>query len=388
MSVKVRKFKRGGYEVDIIVRLPDGTRLRERKKTPCSSKPAAQRWGEERQAILVLSGKPRRKEVPTLEAFVPRYMAEHVRANRHKPSTQSLKQHIIDFYLKPRWAKWRLDEIRDCDVQKLKADLAELSPKTVNNVLCVLNTMFKVALEWGVIDAMPTRVKLLKVSPSDVPFYEPHDYERLVEAARSIGDHRLLVFVLLGGDAGLRCGEIIALEQTDVDLKRGVLNVRQSEWEGHLSLPKSGRGRRVVLTERLAAALAKNRHLHGARVLWREESEGKVTQVLLAKWMRRLQAQGGAQGDRTAAHPPAHLLLALGDGRCIDDGDQGARRPPADLHHAALHAPLACSEGERHPAARSRCRSGRRGPEGHGKPWRHCGDGKPRLRRIRMISCS
>ncbi len=293
MSVKVRKFKRGGYEVDIIVRLPDGTRLRERKKTPCSSKPAAQRWGEERQAILVLSGKPRRKEVPTLEAFVPRYMAEHVRANRHKPSTQSLKQHIIDFYLKPRWAKWRLDEIRDCDVQKLKADLAELSPKTVNNVLCVLNTMFKVALEWGVIDAMPTRVKLLKVSPSDVPFYEPHDYERLVEAARSIGDHRLLVFVLLGGDAGLRCGEIIALEQTDVDLKRGVLNVRQSEWEGHLSLPKSGRGRRVVLTERLAAALAKNRHLHGARVLWREESEGKVTQVLLAKWMRRLQRRAG-----------------------------------------------------------------------------------------------
>jgi len=293
MSVKVRKFKRGGYEVDIIVRLPDGTRLRERKKTPCSSKPAAQRWGEERQAILVLSGKPRRKEVPTLEAFVPRYMAEHVRANRHKPSTQSLKQHIIDFYLKPRWAKWRLDEIRDCDVQKLKADLAELSPKTVNNVLCVLNTMFKVALEWGVIDAMPTRVKLLKVSPSDVPFYEPHDYERLVEAARSIGDHRLLVFVLLGGDAGLRCGEIIALEQTDVDLKRGVLNVRQSEWEGHLSLPKSGRGRRVVLTERLAAALAKDRHLRGPRVLWREESEGKVTQVLLAKWMRRLQRRAG-----------------------------------------------------------------------------------------------
>ena len=293
MSVKVRKFRRGGYEVDIIVRLPDGTRLRERKKTPCTSKSAAQRWGEERQAILLLHGKPRRKEVPTLEAFAPRYMAEHVKANRHKPSTQSLKEHIIDFYLKPRWARRRLDDIHDADVQKLKADLADLSPKTVNNVLCVLNTMLKVALEWDVLEAMPARVKLLKVSPSEVPFYEPHEYERLVEAARSIGDHRLLVFVLLGGDAGLRCGEIIALEQTDVDLKRGILHVRQSEWEGHVTLPKSGRGRKVVLTERLAAALAKNRHLRGPRVLWREESEGKVTQVLLAKWMRRLQRRAG-----------------------------------------------------------------------------------------------
>ena len=114
------------------------------------------------------------------------------KANRHKPSTQSLKEHIIDFYLKPSWARRRLDEIHDSDVQKLKAELAELSPKTVNNVLCVLNTMLKVAVEWGVLDEMPSRVKLLKVSPSEVPFYEPHEYERLVEAARSIGDHRLL----------------------------------------------------------------------------------------------------------------------------------------------------------------------------------------------------
>src|SRR6267378_1702222 len=108
--------------------------------------------------------------------------------------------HIIDFYLKPRWARRRLDEIRDSDVQKLKAELADLSPKTVNNVLCVLNTMLKVAVEWGVLEEMSARVKLLKVSPSEVPFYEPHEYERLVEAATNIGDHRLLVFVLLGGD--------------------------------------------------------------------------------------------------------------------------------------------------------------------------------------------
>jgi integrase len=377
MSVKVRKFKRGGYEVDIIVRLPDGTRLRERKKTPCSSKPAAQRWGEERQAILVLSGKPRRKEVPTLEAFVPRYTAEHVRANRHKPSTQSLKQHIIDFYLKPRWAKWRLDEIRDCDVQKLKADLAELSPKTVNNVLCVLNTMFKVALEWGVIDVMPTRVKLLKVSPSDVPFYEPHEYERLVEAARSIGDHRLLVFVLLGGDAGLRCGEIIALEQTDVDLKRGVLNVRQSEWEGHLSLPKSGRGRRVVLTERLAAALAKNRHLRGARVLWREESEGKVTQVLLAKWMRRLQRKAGLK-ETGQLHILRHTF-------CSRLAMAGASTMA--IKELAGHQQICTTQRYMHlsPAAKAsairlldrRVDLAAEDLKDTEKPWRHCGDGSP-----------
>jgi integrase len=96
----------------------------------------------------------------------------------------------------------------------------------------------------------------------------------------------------------LHCGELIALETTDIDLKRGVLRVRQSEWEGHVTSPKSGRGRTVVLTERLKQALATNRHLHGERVLWRDDEYEKVTQVLLAKWMRRLQRRAGLEVNR------------------------------------------------------------------------------------------
>jgi len=122
--------------------------------------------------------------------------------------------------------------------------------------------------------------------------------------------------MLLGSDAGLRCGEIIALEQTDVDLRRGVLHVRQSEWEGHLTLPKSGRGRKVVLTERLAAALAKNRHLRGPRVLWREESEGQGDPGAAREVDAAPAAPGGAQGDRKSS---AIRLLDRGADRIADD---------------------------------------------------------------------
>ncbi len=55
--------------------------------------------------------------------------------------------------------------------------------------------------------------------------------------------------MLPGGDSGLRCGEIIALdEQSDVDAKRGYLVVRPSDWDGHLTVPKGGRERKVMLT--------------------------------------------------------------------------------------------------------------------------------------------
>ena len=51
----------------------------------------------------------------------------------------------------------RLDAIGNEDVQRLKAHLRGKAPKTVNNVLTVMNTMLKAAVEWKVIDETPCR---------------------------------------------------------------------------------------------------------------------------------------------------------------------------------------------------------------------------------------
>jgi hypothetical protein len=53
MSVKVRPYRRGGWEVDVRVRLPDSTERRERKRAPASSRSAAIRWGEARERELL-----------------------------------------------------------------------------------------------------------------------------------------------------------------------------------------------------------------------------------------------------------------------------------------------------------------------------------------------
>ncbi len=73
--------------------------------------------------------------------------------------------------------------------------------------------------------------------------------------------------VLLGGDAGFRLGEIVALEWQDVDLTARRLTVERSEWHGHVTVPKGGRPRRVPMTERLMRALTAYRHLRSRRVL-------------------------------------------------------------------------------------------------------------------------
>jgi integrase len=164
----------------------------------------------------------------------------------------------------------RLDQITDERVARLKATLRDRSRKTTNNVLSVLNKLLKVAVKWKALDALPCSIELVKVSNTIPAFYEFEDYARLVDAAARIGTKELLV-VLLGGDAGLRRGEMIGLRWTDVDLRRGHLRIEQAQWKHTVDTPKSGKGRVVPMTNALAAALQKHRHLRGERVLCLED---------------------------------------------------------------------------------------------------------------------
>src|SRR6476469_3063114 len=112
---------------------------------------------------------------------------------------------------------------------------------------------------------MPCTIKLLQTSKSAASFYDFDEYERLVEVTRRARQANLVV--LLGGDVGLPCEGMMALEWTDVDLTKRQLCVARSEWKGHVTAPKGGRLRHVPLTSRLAEGLRGARHSRHGRVL-------------------------------------------------------------------------------------------------------------------------
>lgn len=125
MSVRIRPYSKGGWHVDVIVRLPDGDVVRERKWKQMS-RTAAQRWGEARERHLLVHGRPvAQKEVPTLAVFAPRFIDEYARANRQKPSGISNKQAALKTHLLPRLGSRRLDEIVTKDIERLKFGLRE-----------------------------------------------------------------------------------------------------------------------------------------------------------------------------------------------------------------------------------------------------------------------
>src|SRR5580765_7843830 len=159
MSVTIRPYRRGGWEVDIRVVLPDDSEHRQRRKAPVTSKSTAQRWGEAREREWfhqLTHPQPtdhsnKKKEVPTLTEFGPRFIEGHAEAEQQKASGIHAKKVILRVHLQPVLGNKRLDAINTEDVQRLKSQMKSKASKTVNNVLSVLNTLLKKAVEWGVI---------------------------------------------------------------------------------------------------------------------------------------------------------------------------------------------------------------------------------------------
>ena len=321
MSVTARHTKSGSWEVDLHVVLPNGRRHRDRRRILVSSKSAALRWGRARELKWLVEGFPKTiKEVPTLETFAPRFLDGHARANRQKPSSIAAKEMILRVHLIPRFGSRRLDAITNESVQRLKHSLRGKAPKTVNNVLTVLNGLLKTAVEWDVVEQMPCTIRLLRVPKTSASFHDFDDFERLVDTARET-DWQTHLIVLLGGEAGLRCGEMLALEWADVDLTTRQLCVRRSDWEGHVTVPKGGRQRYVPLTIRLARALREYRHLSSPRVLCLQDGS-PLTRKTVQSWMRRVTRRAGItnNGVHVLKHTfCSHLAMRGAPARAIQE---------------------------------------------------------------------
>ena len=363
MTIKVREWKRRnkvGFEVDIRFTYPDGTPLRRRLKAPVESKSAARRWAEAREAELLRAPSPKRRaeeqreheEVPTLRDFGPRYIDNHAKADRLKASTVDWIEKTYRNHLYPQLGDKRLDAISDEDVQRLKARLAHCHRKTVNNVLGILGHTLKTAVRWKAIDRLPCTVTMLRV-PGGLPkFYDFEDYKRLVEVARG-QDGRAHLIVRLGGDAGLRRGEMLALRWRDVDFKRRQLQVQEAVWErkrrdgeGHeriVDTPKGGRSRVVPLTDALLQALHEHRHLRGEQVLFGNDGR-PATSFFLRNLLEAAQ--------KRAALPSTGGLHILRHTFCSHLAMQGA--PAKAIQELAGHADLSTTMRYMHlsPAAR------------------------------------
>lgn len=272
VSVRQREWEGGvAWYADIHV-IPAGEQLtaRIRVSAPADlvTEAAVTKWAWATAREIVVKGRPAStrsgkaaiKEkmaaleaatAPTLRDYWPVYVSL-CRANRLKPSTLATKEDLARL--------WLLPTLGDMDLRECCSELATLKLKEATRGLGasranaaqihLLATLRTAEAKYGL--RVPKLVKLKPDNAERIKCYAPADATRMIEACRNTKSR---VVMLLALDAGLRSGEIAALKWSCVDLVAGVISIEASNWEGIVSTPKSGKGRRVPMSARLKAAL-------------------------------------------------------------------------------------------------------------------------------------
>lgn len=264
------------------VTLPDGSSIRIHGSPAIDTKKAAED-AERAHVERVLNPPAVKIERRKMSDVFDRFLADYVLEAGNKPSEITGKRSAIDHHLRPALGRKYLDEVTRDVISELSADLhrterswgkgGTLGSKTVKNILQTLRKCLRWAEDRGWLAKVP-KIQMPKVDEGEIRALTDAELAALLVAVA--GEPLWYAAVLLGADAGLRRGEIRAIQWTDYNEVTNKLVLTRSRWRNTDGSPKSRKGRQVPLTPRLAAALAaiKVTRLRGPYMLSRER-DGK-----------------------------------------------------------------------------------------------------------------
>src|SRR5215510_7252883 len=153
---------------------------------------------------------------------------------RHPSSTLSVRQYCLDKHLIACFGNYQLKAITPDLITDFRADLLKDGKSTghVNKILNLLNAIFEDAINDGYLKASPMPRKWRDKkdgAKADRERARALTYEQaqtFLAATESNPDLKLVV--MLGLLAGLRRGEIFALDFADIDWEHDVIHVRRN----------------------------------------------------------------------------------------------------------------------------------------------------------------
>jgi integrase len=246
-----------------------------RRKSKCvGSREAAEQVRRQVEAKLALGdlsvlNAPDDKK-PTFNNYADGWLKNYAQIEC-KTSTAQGYEGVLEQYLRPRFGKKILDEIRRDDVRALINDLIskDLSRNTIRNALCVIRGLFNYAIEEGLIESNPASrlgrfTRSAKNPEAKGIALTSLEVRQFLEAAQEIfPDYHPLFLTAVRG--GLRRGELVSVQWGDVQLgtddndsERFIL-VQHNYVRREHTTTKSKKSRRVDLSRELRRVLVELR---------------------------------------------------------------------------------------------------------------------------------
>lgn len=169
-------------------------------------------------------------EVPTFHEFASEWLED--RRPELRPRTIKDYRWALSYHLLPFFKEHRLSQITVAEVDRYKmAKVREgkLAPAQINKSLKRLSQILDLAVDYEYLPSNPAasrggRRRVKEIVPRRT-WVEPEQLLALLDAAPK--GHRAVLATLAG--AGLRVGELCALDWRDLDLATGALTVQESK---------------------------------------------------------------------------------------------------------------------------------------------------------------
>lgn len=202
----------------------------------------------------------------SLRDYLPQWL-ETVKKPKLRASTYTQYKSALKCHLIPQLGHIMVHKLTVQQVQAFYAQKLEdgYAPSTIMTLHSALHSALDNAVRWGLVTHnISSSVTLPKVRREERPTLTEQEANRLIEVARGTRLEALLVLALT---TAMRRGEILALQWSDIDLDKQVLQVRRSlNWVGGghrfvVSEPKTRSSkRRIMLTPIAIEALKRHRY--------------------------------------------------------------------------------------------------------------------------------
>lgn len=215
-----------------------------------------------------------------------------------KTKRRQLDQHLIPFF-----AARSLSQISSFDVERYKKErrLQGDAPATVNRELAVLSHLFNKSVEWGLLKALPAKIRRFKEENARIVYLTEAQCVALLDAAARDQNDNVHAFVMVGLRTGMRHSEILAIRRSDIHLDRNVIWIPEA---------KAG-AREQPITQDLADYLAQRLEMLPPGCEWLFPSPGSRTGHVhtIRKAFRRSAQRADLDPDTVTPHTLRHTVV-------------------------------------------------------------------------------
>lgn len=181
-----------------------------------------------------------------------------------KERTYTRYYEIVHQHISPHLGEYELNDLTPIVIQKFVTHLSQcgnlktgagLSPNSINSIITVIQGSLETANRIGLSDEYTAdKIKRPKITEKQISCFTPAEQKQIEQAV--MNDKKIKMFgILLCLYSGLRVGEVLALEWTDIDFVKSELTVNKTCHDGKdkdgkfcrvTDTPKTESSRRVI----------------------------------------------------------------------------------------------------------------------------------------------